>query len=31
MDATDGILILIVRDRISITKILNVSHNGNKA
>jgi hypothetical protein len=25
MDATDGILIFIVRDRISVTKILNVS------
>jgi hypothetical protein len=31
MDATDGILIFIVRDTISVTKILNVSHNGNKA
>jgi hypothetical protein len=26
MDATDGILIFIVRDIISVTKILNVSH-----
>jgi hypothetical protein len=31
MDATDGILIFIVRERISVTKILNVSHNSNKA
>jgi hypothetical protein len=31
MDATDGILIFIVSDRISVTKILNVSHNDNKA
>jgi hypothetical protein len=34
MDAknvTGGILIFIVRDRISVTKILNVSHNDNKA
>jgi hypothetical protein len=28
---TGGILIFIVRDRISVTKILNVSHNDNKA
>jgi hypothetical protein len=31
MDATDVILIFIERDRISVTKILNVSHNDNKA
>jgi hypothetical protein len=31
MDATDGILIFIVRDRISVTKIFNVTHNDNKA
>jgi hypothetical protein len=31
MDATDGILIFIVRDRTSVTKIFNVSHNDNKA
>jgi hypothetical protein len=31
MDATDGILIFIVRDIISVTKILNVSHTDNKA
>jgi hypothetical protein len=31
MDATDGILIFIVSDRTSVTKILNVSHNDNKA
>jgi hypothetical protein len=30
MDDADGILIFIVRDRISVTKILNVSHD-NKA
>jgi hypothetical protein len=30
-NVTGGILIFIVRDRISITKILNVSHNHNKA
>jgi hypothetical protein len=28
---TGAILIIIVRDRISVTKILNVSHNDNKA
>jgi hypothetical protein len=31
MDATDGILIFIVRDRISVTKILNATRNDNKA
>jgi hypothetical protein len=31
MDDTDGILIFIVRDRISVTTILNVNHNDNKA
>jgi hypothetical protein len=31
IDATDGIFIFIVRDRISVTKILNVTHNDNKA
>jgi hypothetical protein len=34
MDAknvTGGILIFIVRDRISVTKILTISHNDNKA
>jgi hypothetical protein len=30
-NVTGGILIFIVRDRISVTKILNVSHNDNKA
>jgi hypothetical protein len=31
MDVTGGILIFIMRDRISVTKILNVSRNDNKA
>jgi hypothetical protein len=31
MDVTDGILIFIVRDRISVTNILIVTHNDNKA
>jgi hypothetical protein len=31
MDATNGFLIFIVRDRIFVTKILNGSHNDNKA
>jgi hypothetical protein len=31
MDAIYGILIFIVRDRISVKKILNTSHNYNKA
>jgi hypothetical protein len=30
-NATGGILIFIVHDRISVTKILNISHNDNKA
>jgi hypothetical protein len=30
-NVTGGIVILTVRDRISVTKILNVSHNDNKA
>jgi hypothetical protein len=30
-NVTGGIVIFIVRDRISVTKILNVSHNDNKA
>jgi hypothetical protein len=30
-NVTGGIVILIVPDRISVTKILNVSHNNNKA
>jgi hypothetical protein len=29
-NVTDGILIFIMRDRISVTNILNVSHNDNK-
>jgi hypothetical protein len=31
MDANDGILIFIVRNKFSGTKILNVSHNDNSA
>jgi hypothetical protein len=30
-NVTGGILIFIVHDRISVTKILNASHNDNKA
>jgi hypothetical protein len=30
-NVTGGILIFIVRDKISVTKILNVSHNESKA
>jgi hypothetical protein len=30
-NVTGGILVFIMRDRISVTKILNVNHNDNKA